>query len=92
MTRMQLADTVTTCFTAASPGSNSSMPPFFKKHSIEEIETCLSAALSTLFGQSTSVLVDQVEMSGAFVQSARLVIQANEDQSMLLEFMPIDKT
>ena len=62
-----------------------------KNHTIKEIENCLGAALSQLFGEKTFVLVDQLEMNGALKQGARLVVQVHKDRRTPLEVVKIDR-
>ncbi|MGI4779824.1 MAG: hypothetical protein ACRYGA_17190 [Janthinobacterium lividum] len=63
-----------------------------KNHTVKEIETCLGAALSILFGEPTYVLVDEIELSAALKQGARLVIQAHKERRTPLEVVQIDKS
>lgn len=66
------------------------MPNNFKRHSLEEIEKHLSAALSALFGEKTFVTVEQMEVTGPERKGVRLIALAGPDRRAKLEPVHID--
>lgn len=66
------------------------MPNNFKRHSLEEIETCLSEALTQLFGEATFVAIEQMEVMGPSKKGVKLVAIAGPERRTKFDPVPID--
>lgn len=67
------------------------MPNNFKRHSLETIERQLSAALTELFGDSTFVTIEQMEVTGPERKGVKIVALAGPDRRAKLESVIIDR-